>query len=627
MRTTLLLFASLLAVACPKDPPTDPPQDSPPGDTHETAPPAGDPCAELGLPVRAFVDAPEDDSLYATAADFTVPTRAGDWTLSERWTGCDTILLIQDGPKQNQGWPTGIFERDVDDLFAKLPRNTQLLFMSTATSTAAIEASLDGLQAEVDLVLAGMDEANRAWWQGRVHYATQRAQIIDGWVGDIMNNPGWGVGIDRLQRIRYIGSYADPTRYSSSYGWFEPNLSFVANEPIYYNFEAEREAVIEAQDALVVPVFDGSGWASAFETELVIPAEAADYDSLALDLHMGCGGEGEYGDCFAWDTGAALYVCAQPTQANPWTDTPCQAAVAEVMGSCSEDGVATETACRSEEDCGADTGIAYACTGYDEAVAADTQPGSCEGPLGASSDASYACNAEGTGYDELACGCDHELGRWITTYHREGRWVHEVTGLQPLLTPGATERLRFSTGSSYTVDLDLRFYDSGRGTRAQELTHLFGSCNLAGDCNATYAGGVQVEVPADAVKVQLATVITGHGMSSPGNCAEFCDMDHIFGVNGEDALTVNFDVEGPDYRCMDEVELGTVPNQYGTWWYSRHGWCPGREVPVQLHDITALVNLGAVNQLDYRVLRNGADYTGASSWADIWAAVWLVVER
>ncbi len=584
MRTTLLC---LLLISCTPDPGEDsqPPTDSRSQDTQDSIPPDADPCAELGLPMRDFEAAEDDDSLYATAADFTVPTRGGDWSFSERWTGCDVVLMIQDSPNQARGWPIGLWERDVGDLFDKLPRNTQLLFFSTGTSTTAIDESLDGLAAEVDDVMADMDEADRAWWQGRVHYVTQRAQIADGWVGRIMNDPGWGVGIDRFQRIRYIGSYADPTRYDSGYGWFAPNLSFAANEAIYYNFEAEREISLEAQGAMVVEVFDGTNWSSSVEAEIAIPAEAADYDSLALDLHMGCGGQGEYGECFAWDTGARLLVCDQPAEDNPWADTPCEPGT--------------------------------------------TQEGACADPLGGTTTGSYTCDEDGAGYGELACACSNEmeLGRWITTYHREGRWVHEVTGLQPLLTPGETERLKFVTGSSYSVDLDLRYFDAGLATESEEIVHLFGSCNLAGDCNATYEDGATVEIPADAAKVTLATVITGHGMSDPGNCAEFCDMDHVFSVAGQDVLTVNFDVEGPDYRCEEEVDQGTVPNQYGTWWYSRHGWCPGRDVPVQLHDLTEQVTLGAENRFDYRVLYRGDDYTDASSWADIWANVWLVIER
>ncbi len=627
MRALPLLLALLIS-GCPNE--TAPPGDTTPDDTQDSARSEdSDPCAEQGLPMRDFADAEEDDSLYATAADFTVPTRSGDWTFSEHWTGCDVVLMIQDAPNQTWGWPIGLWERDVEELFEKLPRNTRLLFFSTATSTESINASLDGLETEIDLVMEDMDEDERAWWQDRVAFVTQRAQIVDGWVGDIMSDPGWGVGIDRFQRIRYIGGYADPTRYDSSYGWFAPNLSYAAYEAVYYNFEAEREAELEAQDALVVPVFDGSNWSSTVEAEIEIPAEAANYDSLAIDLHMGCGGEGEYGDCFAWDTGARLLVCDQPTGDNPWADTPCQPAVDEAMGSCTEDGEATKVECRSAEDCGSDTGIEYACEGYAEAIAADTQEGACEDPLGEATTGTYTCNEDGSGFGELACSCsnDNELGRWITTYHREGRWVHDVTSLRQLLTPGETERIYFRTGSEYTVELDLRFSNSDRETVPEQLAHLFTGCNFAEGCNASYEGGVAVDIPADAAKVQLATILTGHGMSDPGNCAEFCDMDHIFSIGGEDAVTVNFDVEGTtQYRCEQEVDLGTVPNQYGTWWYSRHSCCPGREVAVQLHDITEQVALGAENQFDYRVLYRDEDYEPEGG-ASIWGNVWLVIER
>ena len=52
-------------------------------------------------------------------------------------------------------------------------------------------------------------------------------------VAGIMLNPGWGAGIDRFQRVRYIGSYADYSRYDSGRGWFAPNLSMAANEAVY----------------------------------------------------------------------------------------------------------------------------------------------------------------------------------------------------------------------------------------------------------------------------------------------------------------------------------------------------------------------------------------------------------
>ncbi len=627
-------------VACPGDPDpkddtTEPVETELPVDTTDSSGPTLDgACDELGLPMVDFQDVAEDNSLYAVAADFTVPTRGGDWTLSEHWTGCDTYLLFPDVPRQNQGWPTGIYERDVDDLFAALPKNTQILFMSTATSTESIEASLDTIQANVELALGDMSDEDRAWWEPRINYVTQRASIISGWVGGVMNSPGWGVGIDRHQRIRYIGSFADPTRYSSTYGWFEPNISMVANEAAYYNFEAVRDAELEAQDALVVTLFDGDRVAGNTYATVELPdaATLAGYDTVEIDCYMGCEGSGEYGDCPAWDYMAYMFMCDMPVSTdNPYADTACQQAVDAVMGNCTEDGVKTKTECSTADECGADTGIEYACEGYVEAIAADTIEGACTDPMGNATTGTYTCNDEGSGYGELDCAsCSTELGRWITTYHREGRWVHDVSPLLPMLEDGGSREFRFNTNGPYEMDVDLRFTNAGKATKADELIHLYSGCDLTGTCNDNYTEPVTVTIPADAARVTLATVITGHGMSDPGNCAEFCDMDHIFTVNGDEtnAPTVSFPGAGDTYGCMEDVGVnGTVPNQYGTWWYGRGGWCPGRDVPVDTHDITDQVTTGEDATIAYRVERNGSAYQATSSWAHTVVNAWLVIER
>jgi len=101
-----------------------------PNDTDDTgAEPTH--CELLGLTERPFQEAEHDRTLYALAADLTIPTLDGDWTLSEGWTGCDNYLFIQDLPRQDQSAPISIWERDLDDLFEQLPRNVHLFFMST----------------------------------------------------------------------------------------------------------------------------------------------------------------------------------------------------------------------------------------------------------------------------------------------------------------------------------------------------------------------------------------------------------------------------------------------------------------------------------------------------------------
>ena len=64
---------------------------------------------------------------------------------------------------------------------------------------------------------------------------------------------------------------------------------------------------------------------------------------------------------------------------------------------------------------------------------------------------------------------------------------------------------------------------------------------------------------------------------------------------------------------MDKVDQGTVPNQYGTWWYGRNGWCPGKDVPTVSTDITDWVTPGTDATVSYEALFNGSDYTGSAS--------------
>ncbi|MDP6934561.1 MAG: hypothetical protein QGG40_16680, partial [Myxococcota bacterium] len=508
-----------------------------------------------GVESRAWQDAQDDDALYATVADITIETTEGDWNLSESWTGCDVHLFVQDEPNQASGWPTDLWDRDVDDLFDALPENVHIFFVSTDSQTDDREEIIATMQEEVAEVLADLSSEEQEHWQARVHFTLDRDRKLDGWLGDTLQSPGWGTAIDRFQRIRYIGSYADYDRYNSSYGWFEPNLSMVANEAVHYNFEAVREAGIEADGATVVNIFEESYVSGNVYAEVELPdAETmAGFDTLTLDLYMGCDGEGEYGDCPAWDYMAYLFQCDLPDAENPYPDESCQPYVAEVMGECHADGVASGTECREASDCGtqrnSDSGAAsdtagagtdsgtgssdsgsedsgtteeavdWTCEGYEVAIEADTLTGTCTTPLGETEEETYGCNEEGTGYDDLECDCDTELGRWITTYHREGRWVHDVSGLLPMLEAGGSQRYRFNTTGPYLLDLDLRLSDQGKSERPEELTFLFSGGYIGPSYNEGYEA-LEIEVPAEATRVELATVISGHGMADPGNCAE-----------------------------------------------------------------------------------------------------------
>ncbi|NOY26024.1 MAG: hypothetical protein GXP62_09150 [Oligoflexia bacterium] len=590
-----------------------------------------DVCGDLGLTSRDWVDADDDDSLYATAADVALQTSEGDLMLSSLWTGCEVFLFIQDSPAQASGWPTDLWERDVDTLFDALPRNVHLMFSSDASSSDDRDASLALLKSQVDDSLAAMDVDTAAWWASHVHYLTRRSQTLSGWLGQTMNNPGWGVGIDRFQRIRYIGSYGDPTRYNSSYGWFEPNLSMVANEAIYYNFESDRADTMDAEDATVLTLFDQDRVAGSVDSTVDLP-DLSGFDTVTVDTTMACEGDGEYGYCPAWDYMAYLYMCDRPVEDNPFTDLSCQPAQAEVLGTCVVDGSSTKVSCTSNDDCtwteGGDTGagvtVVGKCEGYEAAIAADTLAGDCEQPSGETASATYTCAEDGSGYGDLACACSTEIGRWITTYHREGRWVYDISPMLPLLDAGGSWPFRYTTTGPYILDLDLRFSNQGKDARPQQAVYAFSGGTINSKYNAGYKP-FAFTPPAGTTKVELATVISQHGADS-NNCGEFCDIAHHFTVNGDESQEIvrSFPEAGTMTDCMDKTAQGTIPNQYGTWWYGRAGWCPGKEVPTVVNDITDQVTIGASNELSYRALYNGSDYGGS---ATILMRSWLIYSQ
>ena len=513
--------------------------------TPETASETGDtnvevgPCETLGLAERAFSEGPYGEGLWDVAEDFTIETTAGSFSLREAWTGCDTVLIMPNRPAQVSSWQTDPWSRDLDTLFERLPKNTQVVFIDTASlSSSEITANITAVESSIGTVLAQRDD--REWWEGRVHFATEPGKFMDSWVGRRLKSPGYGIGIDRYQRIRDLGSLSDGRRYVSAQGWFDTNIAQWAYEAQHYNFEVKARDTYLFEGHTKVPVFEkvemaDPGWAGArTEATFTLPdaATMATYDTLHAELDQLCVGEGEYGNCPAWDYLVYAYLCEE-------TDTD---------------------------------------------------------------------------------RCSVEFGRWITTYHREGRWFTDLTPLLPLLASGGERRMQFYTQQKYEISLSLILGDHpDRSERPIEASYLFGG----GAFNATYNDKyepVEVEVPAAAKRTELVVVISGHGQINPGNCAEFCVTDHVFNINGKDHI-LSLDDAGTQDGCELDVENGgTVPNQYGTWFYGRSNWCPGREVDPIVIDVTSDVTAGGKVTVTYEGTYQGAPYTagGANMVMNSW---------
>jgi hypothetical protein len=179
-----------------------------------------------------------------------------------------------------------------------------------------------------------------------------------------------------------------------------------------------------------------------------------------------------------------------------------------------------------------------------------------------------------------------------------------------LIRDGGEREFVFRGANGYTVDIELFFHKRGTGTSVVGHRYLWGSpggTSFNEEYNTKHED-VVFEMPEGATRVELVTVISGHGHSSTNeNCAEFCNHQHEFTLNGHVEI-LSHPEAGQPYGCRDQTIDGGVPNQFGTWVYGRGGWCAGMDVAPRTVDMTGYVVEGS-NTLSYRGLYQGQDYT------------------
>ena len=98
---------------------------------------------------------------------------------------------------------------------------------------------------------------------------------------------------------------------------------------------------------------------------------------------------------------------------------------------------------------------------------------------------------------------------------------------------GETVRLRLENGNPYFTDLSLRFETIPDEPVPSTIVPLF----KGGAYNAAYNDKYEpftYTIPAEAKKVEIVAFISGHGFGiEQANCAEFCNHEHEFTVNGD----------------------------------------------------------------------------------------------
>ncbi len=114
---------------------------------------------------------------------------------------------------------------------------------------------------------------------------------------------------------------------------------------------------------------------------------------------------------------------------------------------------------------------------------------------------------------------------------------------------------------------------------------------------------MNIPILPNAVGTRWKSRVTGHGMDTPSNCAEFCPKNHYYLVDN----TQQFQ----QLVWRDNCDLNPLFPQGGTWVYDRANWCPGAEVWTYDFELTPYATPGDTVVLDHNV----DPYTNNGEWS------------
>lgn len=490
-----------------------------------------DAAAEVDAP-SAFRPGPYGTTPRAVAGPFTVD----EWSFEQQFNGEDHYLFVV--YQSTNSYSKGLFKTlGVQRLLAASPPNTHYFFLYRDDKPgfdAFVEAAKPVVPGE---------------WAERVHFVSTPVNELDGWLGDLYRDRDekklpyerydaihWAV--DATQHVREVGMLG---RLGGASG-ITADLSFLASEAVYFNFERAREAKLAAEKATVVEVLKDKVVVDETFVDVDIP-DTTPFDTLEVDLTTNCENHRD-GECGAWDYLSDLRLC---------------------------DG---------SDDAGKPR-------------------------------------------------CELEIARWITTYWREGRWVTDISGMLPVLGTGK-KKLRWWASkqwdprpANYVASLSLRFSHRNKGMRPVSATKLFEGGTLNDGYNAKYPP-LALDIPAGTKKAELYALITGHG-SETDQCAEFCNHTHHFTLNAGKRNSLTFPGAKSSDGCRKMVSEGVVPNQHGTWYFGRGGWCPGLDVRPFIADVTADAKLGGGNTLAYEALIGDKPPAAMSGYGNVQMVAYLVL--
>ena len=228
--------------------------------------------------------------------------------------------------------------------------------------------------------------------------------------------------------------------------------------------------------------------------------------------------------------------------------------------------------------------------------------------------------------------CGTEFVRWITTYGREGRWLTDLTPYLFMLDDNDFRQFRYGGANRGSLTISFLLSNWGEGDIANSGEFAFSGGQFDGTYNdeSKYSRQFNFTVPSGTTRVEIVSTITGHGFGQDNqNCAEFCNHEHHYSMNGYSTAELH-PIANSNDGCKQLVGEGVVANQYGSWPYGRAGWCPGQDVKQWRYDISSWSDMtgASSNNLHYEGLFNGQEYTPSDGVGNgnrnIHAEIWIV---
>lgn len=202
----------------------------------------------------------------------------------------------------------------------------------------------------------------------------------------------------------------------------------------------------------------------------------------------------------------------------------------------------------------------------------------------------------------------YELARYITPYGNglslgDGwTWTFDVTDYRTLLA----DSVHIAAGNWQEL-LDIKFVMI-KGVPPRDVISIQnlwnGSFEYGKDYNPieNHLTPKTIYIPANVQTVRWKSRVTGHGMDTPSNCAEFCAKSHYYKVDGIQQFS--------KLVWRDNCDLNPLYPQGGTWVYDRANWCPGAEVWTYDFELTPFISPGDSVTLQHAVQA----YTSTGGW-------------